>query len=84
MLDMLTEINRNDFDTYLLKNRILLEAGRIEEAENFVEEIKTEFYNYGEVYEMEVTLLRYKGDYERAKSVAENVTADNDRTQFFA
>ena len=78
MLDMLTEINRNDFDTYLLKNRILLEAGRIEEAENFVEEIKTEFYNYGEVYEMEVTLLRYKGDYERAKSVAENVTADND------
>ena len=78
LLDALTAANRNNFDAYIQKNRILLSAGKFAEAEKLISEVKAEFGNYGEVYEMEVTLYRYKGDYEKAKSIAATVIPEND------
>lgn len=78
LLDALTVENRNNFDAYIQKNRILLSAGDYAEAEKMINDVKAEFANYGEVYEMEVTLHRYKGDYEKAKEVAATIIAEND------
>lgn len=77
-LDLLTEENKNNFDAYLQKNRILLAAGRIAQAEELVQSLKETYGNYGEVYEMEVTVLRFKGEYEKAKALAETVIGEND------
>ena len=78
LLDALIAENRNNFDAYLQKNRMLLSAGMINEAESLINTVKAEFANYGEVYEMEVTLHRYKGDYDKAKEVAATIIAEND------
>lgn len=78
LLDMLTSENKNNFDAYLQKNRILLAAGRTDEAEKLIANLKESFGNYGEIDEMEVTLLRYKGDYQRAKELAEAAVSEND------
>ncbi len=78
LLDVLIAENRNNFDAYIQKNKILLLAGKFAEAEKMINEVKAEFGNYGEVYEMEVTMLRYKGDYDRAKTVASTLIEEND------
>lgn len=78
LLDTLSAENKNNFDAYIQKNRILLSAGKFAEAEKLIKEVKTEFGNYGEVYEMEVTMHRHKGDYEKAKSVASTIISEND------
>ena len=78
LLDALVAENKNNFNAYIQKNKILLSAGRFEEAEKMIADVKAEFGNYGEVYEMEVTMHRYKGEYDEAKSVAETIMQEND------
>ena len=78
LLDMLASENKNNFDAYIQKNKILLAAGRTAEAEKLIADLKEEFSNYGEIYEMEVTMLRYKGDYDGAKNLAETFLAESE------
>ena len=78
LLDMLAAENKNNFDAYIQKNRILLAADRISESEALIAALEEEYGNYSEINEMKVTMLRYKGEYNTAKKFAEAVFAESD------
>lgn len=76
LLDELVSDNHNNFDAYRQKNDILINNGRLEEAEKFVDGLVEEFGNYTETQEMQLKIYRCKGEYDKVMLLGDTLMAN--------
>lgn len=76
LLDELISENRNDFDAYTQKTDILINNGRLGEAEKLVNGLVDEFGNYSETQEMQLKVARCKGEYDKVMVLGDTLMAD--------
>ncbi len=76
LMDELVEDNRNNFEAYKHKNDILIENGRLSEAEKFVNGLVEEFGNYTETQEMQLKVARCKGEYDKVMVLGDALMAN--------
>ncbi len=76
LMDELIAENRNNFDAYKHKTDILLENGRLKDADKFVNSLLDEYGNYAETQEMQLKVARCKGEYDKVQVLGDALMAD--------
>ena len=76
LMDELVSENKNNFDAYTLKTDILINNGRIEEAEKHVDALVEDFGNYTETQEMQLKVARCKGEYDKVMLLGDTLMAN--------
>lgn len=76
LIDEIIAENRNNFNAYMQKNDILLDNGRVAEADEFVNSLIDEFGNYNETAEMQLKVARCKGEYDKVTILGDTLMAN--------